>query len=61
MVLSTEDPEVAETGVTFVENALIKARAYSAWSGLPALADDGGLSIDALGPHGAFPSPEVSE
>ena len=42
-------PEVEETGATFVENALIKARAYAAWSGLPTLADDGGLAIDALG------------
>ncbi len=42
-------PEVEESGVTFQENALLKARAYSGWSGLPALADDGGLEIDALG------------
>jgi XTP/dITP diphosphohydrolase len=41
-------PEVEETGRTFVENALIKARAYAAWSGLATLADDGGLTIDAL-------------
>src|SRR5438132_10853562 len=44
-----EPPEVDETGQTFVENALIKARTYAAWSGLPTLADDGGLAIDALG------------
>jgi XTP/dITP diphosphohydrolase len=42
-------PEPAETGTTFVENALIKARAASEASGLPALADDSGLSVDALG------------
>lgn len=42
-------PDPDETGSTFVENALIKARAYAAWSGLPTLADDGGLTIDALG------------
>jgi XTP/dITP diphosphohydrolase len=42
-------PRVEETGQTLEENALIKARAYTAWSGLPALADDGGLEIDALG------------
>lgn len=42
-------PEVDENGATFVENALLKARAYAAWSGLPTLADDGGLAIDALG------------
>lgn len=38
-----------ETGSTFVENALIKARAASAASGLPAIADDSGLAVDALG------------
>jgi XTP/dITP diphosphohydrolase len=43
--------EVAETGLSFVENALIKARHASAASGLPALADDSGLLVDAL--HGA--------
>lgn len=42
-------PHVEEHGSSFQENALIKARAYAAWSGLPALADDGGLEIDALG------------
>lgn len=42
-------PEPAETGTTFVENALIKARASAQASGLPALADDSGLSVDALG------------
>ncbi len=41
-------PEPAETGTTFVENALIKARAAAAASGLPALADDSGLSVAAL-------------
>jgi XTP/dITP diphosphohydrolase len=38
-----------ETGLTFVENALIKARHASRLSGLPALADDSGLCVDALG------------
>lgn len=38
-----------ETGLTFIENALIKARHASKVSGLPALADDSGLAIDALG------------
>lgn len=38
-----------ETGCTFVENALLKARAASEQTGLPALADDSGLAVDALG------------
>ncbi len=41
-------PEPAETGTTFVENALIKARAAAEAAGLPALADDSGLSVRAL-------------
>ncbi len=40
--------DVAETGLTFVENALIKARHAAQHSGLPALADDSGLAVDAL-------------
>ena len=42
-------PEPAETGTTFVENALIKAHAAAQASGLAALADDSGLSVAALG------------
>ena len=42
-------PEPAETGTTFVENALIKARAAAEASQLPALADDSGLSVAGLG------------
>lgn len=41
-------PEPAETGTTFVENALIKARASAEASGMAALADDSGLSVAAL-------------
>lgn len=45
--LGIEDPP--ETGTTFVENAIIKARNAAVLSGLPALADDSGLMVDALG------------
>jgi XTP/dITP diphosphohydrolase len=41
--------DVEETGSTFQENALLKARTVSAETGLPAIADDSGLCIDALG------------
>ena len=41
--------DVEETGSTFLENALIKARAVCEATGLPALADDSGLCVDALG------------
>ena len=40
-------PEVAETGLTFTENALLKARAVAAFTGLPAVADDSGLCVNA--------------
>lgn len=42
-------PEPEETGTTFVANAELKARAAADLSGLPALADDSGLCVDALG------------
>lgn len=42
-----ESPE--ETGLTFVENALIKARYATKMTGLPAIADDSGLAVEALG------------
>ena len=41
--------EVAETGVTFEENALLKAHAVAQQAGLPAVADDSGLCVDVLG------------
>ena len=41
--------EPAETGETFIDNAVIKAEAAAVASGLPALADDSGLAVDALG------------
>lgn len=41
--------DVSETGLTFVENALIKARHAARQSGLPAIADDSGLCVPALG------------
>lgn len=43
------DLDVEETGSTFMENALLKARAICRASGLPAIADDSGLMVDALG------------
>jgi XTP/dITP diphosphohydrolase len=41
-------PSIEETGLSFVENALLKARNASLHSGLPALADDSGIEVDAL-------------
>lgn len=41
-------PDVAETGGTFAENALLKAHAIAGFAGLPAVADDSGLCVDAL-------------
>ena len=42
-------PEAEETGLSFVENAILKARNAAQHSGLPAIADDSGLEVDALG------------
>ncbi|WP_306322336.1 MULTISPECIES: RdgB/HAM1 family non-canonical purine NTP pyrophosphatase [unclassified Streptomyces] len=44
-----EVPDVRETGVTFAENALLKAHALAQATGLPAVADDSGLCVDVLG------------
>ena len=44
-------PEADETGLTFVENAILKARNAAQHTGLPAIADDSGIEVDAL--HGA--------
>ena len=41
-------PEAEETGLTFVENAILKARNAAAHTGLPAIADDSGIEVDAL-------------
>jgi XTP/dITP diphosphohydrolase len=41
-------PEVPETGATFAQNALLKAREAVKYTGLPAIADDSGLAVDAL-------------
>ena len=48
-LLRSEGPSPVEDGDTFEENALIKARAAHASSGLPAIADDSGIVVDALG------------
>jgi XTP/dITP diphosphohydrolase len=48
-VVGYEGPEPVEDGVTFAQNALIKARTAAAHTGLPALADDSGLCVDVLG------------
>ncbi len=48
-VVGYDGPEPVEDGVTFAENALIKARAAAAHTGLPALADDSGVCVDVLG------------
>ncbi len=44
-----ETPDVVEDGVTFAENAALKARSAAETTGLPALADDSGLAVDVLG------------
>lgn len=55
-------PEAAETGSTFVENAIIKARHAAKLTGLPAIADDSGLAVDALdGQPGVYSSRYAGE
>ncbi|EKE00581.1 MAG: hypothetical protein ACD_21C00324G0002 [uncultured bacterium] len=41
-------PEISETGLTFVENAILKARNACQYTNMPAIADDSGLEVDAL-------------
>ncbi len=48
-VVGYDGPEPVEDGVTFADNALIKARAAASHTGLPALADDSGICVDVLG------------
>ncbi|OZB84819.1 MAG: non-canonical purine NTP pyrophosphatase, RdgB/HAM1 family [Microbacterium sp. 14-71-5] len=48
-VVGYDGPEPVEDGVTFEENALIKARAAASHTGLAALADDSGIAVDVLG------------
>src|SRR5690606_16486854 len=48
-VVGYDGPEPVEDGVTFAENALLKARAASAHTGLAAMADDSGICVDVLG------------
>ncbi len=60
-----ETPEAEETGLTFIENALLKARNAASHTGLPALADDSGLVVPAVGGapgiHSARYSPEGTD
>jgi XTP/dITP diphosphohydrolase len=48
-IVAYDGPEPVEDGVTFEQNALIKARVAAAHTGLPALADDSGICVDAMG------------
>ncbi|HEY9276114.1 MAG TPA: XTP/dITP diphosphatase [Candidatus Nanopelagicaceae bacterium] len=55
VITDIDFPDVAETGSTFEENAILKARAVSSFTNLPALADDSGLAVEALnGAPGIF-------
>ncbi len=48
-----------ETGLTFIENAILKARHAAQITGLPAIADDSGLAVDALGARRVFTPPAI--
>ena len=48
-LIGYDGPEPVENGLSFEENALIKARAAAAHTGLPAIADDSGITVEALG------------
>ena len=48
-LVSYDGPEPVEDGISYLENALIKARAAHAHTGLPAIADDSGIAVDILG------------
>jgi len=48
-IVTYDGPEPVEDGASFAENALIKARAAAAHTGLPALADDSGICVDIMG------------
>lgn len=48
-LIGYDGPEPVEHGLTFEENALLKARAAAAHTGLPAIADDSGIAVDILG------------
>ncbi len=48
-IVAYDGPEPVEDGVTFADNALLKARAAAAHTGLPAVADDSGICVDVLG------------
>lgn len=53
-LIGYDGPEPVENGLSFEDNALIKARAAAAHTGLPAIADDSGISVDVLGGCPAF-------
>jgi XTP/dITP diphosphohydrolase len=48
-IVAYDGPEPVEDGVTFADNALLKARTAAAHTGLPAVADDSGICVDVLG------------